>query len=180
MNTARRESSSRAIPNLARQNPADYVTGAEVTIKKALVQAKRAVRGFAPDQIIGIGVDTTGSTPLPVDCNGRPLALRPTVRQEPRGDGLALEGPHGGSRGGGDHGAGAQAPAAVSGQVRRHVFQRMVLQQDPPLPAQQPRGVRGRLPVGRMRRLGPRHAHRHRGAGQTDRWGLRRRAQGHV
>jgi L-ribulokinase len=62
-------------PNLARQNPADYVTGAEVTIKKALAQARRAVRGFAPDQIIGTGVDTTGSTPLPVDRNGQPLAF---------------------------------------------------------------------------------------------------------
>jgi L-ribulokinase len=62
-------------PNLARQHPADYVKGAEVTIKKALALAKRAVRGFAPDQVIGIGVDTTGSTPLPVDRKGRPLAF---------------------------------------------------------------------------------------------------------
>ena len=62
-------------PNLARQNPADYVTGAEITIKKALTVAKRTVRGFKPDQIIGIGVDTTGSTPLPVDRNGHPLAF---------------------------------------------------------------------------------------------------------
>jgi len=62
-------------PNLARQNPADYVTGAEITIKKALALAKRAVRGFAPEQIIGIGVDTTGSTPLPVDRHGHPLAF---------------------------------------------------------------------------------------------------------
>ncbi len=62
-------------PNLARQNPADYVTGAETTIRKALALAKRSVRGFRPDQVIGIGVDTTGSTPLPVDRNGRPLAL---------------------------------------------------------------------------------------------------------
>jgi L-ribulokinase len=62
-------------PNLARQHPADYITGAEVTIKKALALAKRAVRGFAPDQIIGIGVDTTGSTPLPVDRDGQPLAF---------------------------------------------------------------------------------------------------------
>ncbi len=62
-------------PNLARQHPADYVTGAEITIKRALALAKRVVRGFAPDQVIGIGVDTTGSTPIPVDRNGRPLAF---------------------------------------------------------------------------------------------------------
>src|SRR5436189_191870 len=62
-------------PNLARQHPADYVTGADLTIKKALAIAKRTVRGFKPEQIIGVGVDTTGSTPLPVDRQGRPLAL---------------------------------------------------------------------------------------------------------
>jgi len=62
-------------PNLARQHPADYLTGAEITVKKALAQAKKVVRGFAPDQIIGIGVDTTGSTPLPVDQKGQPLAF---------------------------------------------------------------------------------------------------------
>ena len=62
-------------PNLARQHPADYFTGAETTIKKALAMAKRTVRGFKPDQVIGIGVDTTGSTPLPVDRHGHPLAF---------------------------------------------------------------------------------------------------------
>ncbi len=62
-------------PNLARQHPADYVAGAEITIKKAIALAKRTVRGFKPEQIIGIGVDTTGSTPLPVDRHGHPLAF---------------------------------------------------------------------------------------------------------
>ena len=62
-------------PNLARQHPADYVTGAENTIKRALAMARRSVRGFKPEDVIGIGVDTTGSTPLPVDRDGRPLAL---------------------------------------------------------------------------------------------------------
>jgi L-ribulokinase len=62
-------------PNLARQHPADYVAGAEASIKKALALAKKTVRGFKSEQVIGIGVDTTGSTPLPVDRNGRPLAL---------------------------------------------------------------------------------------------------------
>ena len=62
-------------PNLARQHPADYLAGAEKTIKKAVAIAKRAVRGFKPEDIIGIGVDTTGSTPLPVDSRGQALAL---------------------------------------------------------------------------------------------------------
>ncbi|MCY3022658.1 MAG: FGGY family carbohydrate kinase, partial [Planctomycetota bacterium] len=61
-------------PNLARQHPADYLEGAEITIKKVLAQARRKVKGFQPSQVIGIGVDTTGSTPLPVDRDGMPLA----------------------------------------------------------------------------------------------------------
>src|SRR6478752_6801493 len=63
-------------PNLARQHPADYVKGAEVAIKQALSAAKKSVKGFSPAQIIGIGVDTTGSTPLPVDAAGQPLAFQ--------------------------------------------------------------------------------------------------------
>ena len=63
-------------PNLARQHPADYLKGAEVTIRQALAQAKRNVRGFKPEQVVGIGVDTTGSTPLPVDAQGQPLAFQ--------------------------------------------------------------------------------------------------------
>lgn len=62
-------------PNLARQHPADYVKGAEVTIRNALQAARKNARGFKPEQVIGIGVDTTGSTPLPVDANGQPLAF---------------------------------------------------------------------------------------------------------
>src|SRR3989454_2317877 len=62
-------------PNLARQHPADYVTGTQASIKKAMAAARRDVRGFRPEQVIGIGVDTTGSTPLPVDAIGRPLAF---------------------------------------------------------------------------------------------------------
>src|SRR5512138_2338650 len=70
-------------PNLARQHPADYVAGAEVTIRKALAIAKRSVRGFKPEQVIGIGVDTTGSTPIPVDANGRALAFDKRFAKEP-------------------------------------------------------------------------------------------------
>jgi L-ribulokinase len=70
-------------PNLARQHPADYVKGAEVTIKKAMAEAKKAVKGFSADQIVGIGVDTTGSTPLPVDAAGRPLAFDKRFARNP-------------------------------------------------------------------------------------------------
>ncbi len=70
-------------PNLARQHPADYVKGAELTIRKALNEARRKIRGFDPRQVVGIGVDTTGSTPLPVDEHGQPLAFRKKFANNP-------------------------------------------------------------------------------------------------
>jgi L-ribulokinase len=70
-------------PNLARQHPLDYVNGAEITIKQALAAAKKSMRGFSADQVIGIGVDTTGSTPLPVDANGQPLAFSKKFANNP-------------------------------------------------------------------------------------------------
>jgi len=62
--------------NIARQNPVDYLKGMEVTIRQAAKQAKKNDKKFTPDQIIGIGVDTTGSTPIPVDADGVPLAMK--------------------------------------------------------------------------------------------------------
>jgi L-ribulokinase len=70
-------------PNLARQHPADYLAGAETTIKQALAAAKKAVKGFSPAQVIGIGVDTTGSTPLPVDKEGQPLVFQKKFANNP-------------------------------------------------------------------------------------------------
>ena len=70
-------------PNLARQHPGDYVKGAEITIKEALSNARKSVRGFKPEQIVGIGVDTTGSTPMPVDANGKPLAFDKRFKNNP-------------------------------------------------------------------------------------------------
>jgi len=62
-------------PHLARQDPADYVLGLEQAVKGALAAAAKAGAGAA--DVIGIGVDTTGSTPMPVDGRCRPLALDP-------------------------------------------------------------------------------------------------------
>ena len=69
--------------NVARQNPADYIKGLEVTIKEAIKQAKSADKSFDPADIIGIGVDTTGSTPLPVDKNGTPLGMLDEFKDNP-------------------------------------------------------------------------------------------------
>ena len=61
-------------PNLARQNPQDYLEGLEHSVRAALDQA-RDDGDFDPARMLGIGIDTTGSTPIPVDAVGRPLGL---------------------------------------------------------------------------------------------------------
>src|SRR3954452_24179807 len=63
-------------PHLARQNPADYIDGLRAAVGGALTAAD-ANPSFARDRIIEIGVDTTGSTPLPVDAKARPRAIDP-------------------------------------------------------------------------------------------------------
>jgi len=68
-------------PNVARQNPADYIDGFVVSVREAVRKARRR-RGFRPEHVIGIGVDTTGSTPIPVDRDGQPLALKKEFRKE--------------------------------------------------------------------------------------------------
>lgn len=63
-------------PNLARQNPADYLEGVEKTVRQAIKDARKH-KGFTPANVIGIGVDTTGSTPIPVDRKNTPLGMLP-------------------------------------------------------------------------------------------------------
>jgi len=60
--------------NVARQNPADYLFGLEKSVKLALAQARKR-DGFSADQVVGLGVDTTGSSPIPVDARNVPLGL---------------------------------------------------------------------------------------------------------
>src|SRR6185437_10132530 len=48
-----------------------------------LAAAKKSVKGFSAAQVIGIGVDTTGSTPLPVDQNGQPLVFQKKFANNP-------------------------------------------------------------------------------------------------
>jgi len=70
-------------PNLARQNPADYLRGTEAAVRQTIGRAKKADRMFDPARVIGIGVDTTGSTPIPVDKAGAPLNTHKEFKKNP-------------------------------------------------------------------------------------------------
>ncbi|MCK5845271.1 MAG: hypothetical protein KAG97_11230, partial [Victivallales bacterium] len=52
--------------NRFRQHPLDYLEGVEVVVRGAL----EAVAPGTAGTVVGIGVDATGSTPVPVDENG--------------------------------------------------------------------------------------------------------------
>ncbi len=70
-------------PHLSRQHPGDYLKGLEVSVSKVMAEAKKRDPGFKPIQVIGIGVDTTGSTPLPVDREGIPLCFKAPFQNNP-------------------------------------------------------------------------------------------------
>ena len=65
--------------NQFRQHPLDYIEGLETVIKGALAKLPSG----AGTRVAGIGIDTTGSTPCPVDRTGMPLALKPEFADNP-------------------------------------------------------------------------------------------------
>lgn len=64
-----------------RQHPLDYVEGLEAAVKGALAGLSDEVK----QNVVGISVDTTGSTPVAVDSTGVPLALLPDFEENPNG-----------------------------------------------------------------------------------------------
>jgi len=66
--------------HLARQHPGDYLSSMQACVRGALAAASRA-RGFSASRTVGIGVDSTGSSPIPVDKANVPLAMRPKWRR---------------------------------------------------------------------------------------------------
>ncbi len=70
-------------PNLARQNPADYLLGIEASVTEGLKNAKSADPKFSPSDVIGIGVDTTGSSPMPIDANGQAVSFDEKYKKNP-------------------------------------------------------------------------------------------------
>jgi len=65
--------------NQFRQHPLDYIEGIEFTVKNCLSSIPDEVR----NNIKGISVDTTGSTPVAVNEQGIPLSLTPEFEENP-------------------------------------------------------------------------------------------------
>ena len=65
--------------NQFRQHPLDYLEGLEETVRVSLSKAPVGVR----ENITGISVDTTGSTPVAVNREGVPLSLTSGFEEEP-------------------------------------------------------------------------------------------------
>lgn len=65
--------------NRFRQHPMDYIEGLENSVKGALKDLSRDII----DNIEGITVDTTGSTPVAVDREGVPLSMKPEFADDP-------------------------------------------------------------------------------------------------
>lgn len=64
--------------NRFRQHPLDHIEGLEFTINKVIT-----VSNAKPEEIKGICIDTTGSSPVPVTENGDALALQPGFEENP-------------------------------------------------------------------------------------------------
>lgn len=70
--------SIRLDPDWALQDPEDYVRTFHKTIPDVLKQA-----GVSPEDVIGIGIDFTACTMMPVKVDGTPLCLMPQFRSVP-------------------------------------------------------------------------------------------------
>lgn len=64
-----------------RQHPLDYLEGLE----SAIIGALEGLSAEIKENIVGISIDTTGSTPVAVDENGTPLAMLPEFAENPNG-----------------------------------------------------------------------------------------------
>lgn len=72
-----------ADPHLARQHPLEYLMGLERSVKAVLTEAIKEDKDFDSNRIIGVGIDTTGSTPLPVDREGTALCFKEEFKDNP-------------------------------------------------------------------------------------------------
>lgn len=64
--------------NQFRQHPLDHIEGLEITIKEVI-----RISGINSENVKGICIDTTGSSPLPLNEEGVALALTPSFENNP-------------------------------------------------------------------------------------------------
>ncbi len=64
--------------NRFRQHPLDHLEGLENTIKSVVTTSS-----VNPEQVVGICIDTTGSSPIPVNKEGVPLSLTSGFEENP-------------------------------------------------------------------------------------------------
>lgn len=64
--------------NQFRQHPLDHIEGMEITIREVVREA-----GIDPKEVKGICIDTTGSSPVPVNMEGTALSLLPEYKENP-------------------------------------------------------------------------------------------------
>lgn len=64
--------------NQFRQHPLDHIEGLEKTVSDVVKES-----GVAPENIVSICIDTTGSSPLPVNKDGIALSLLPEFSENP-------------------------------------------------------------------------------------------------
>lgn len=67
-----------AAENQFRQHPRDYIEGLEATINEILKANPESSK-----EVVSISIDTTGSTPIPVNKEGTPLSLLPEFEENP-------------------------------------------------------------------------------------------------
>lgn len=67
--------------HMARQSAEDYTAGLSSSIRQAIAAAES--EGFDRATVVGIGVDSTGSSPIPVDSAGMPLAFDERFAADP-------------------------------------------------------------------------------------------------
>ena len=65
-------------PDFALQHPGDYLEVLYSTVPRVLAES-----GVSPDDIVGIGIDFTTCSPLPVTADGTPLCFTPSFDKNP-------------------------------------------------------------------------------------------------
>ena len=155
-------------PDWALQDPQDYIEVFKQTIPAVLQTA-----GVRPEEVVGIGIDFTACTMMPVKADGTPLCALPEWRDNPHAWVKLWK----------HHAAQPEADQinetarrmgqTLAGPLRRQDFVGVVLQQGAANPERSAGGLPGGGPLDRSRRLGDLAAVRRRDAQH-----LHRRLQG--